>query len=122
MSQKDIEDSLYERFNEQLGAKVNRIECYAEAVGKEMRRQLVCNYISQNNTNISVKYIGSDDINTPVWAISHHSLDAIDYVRDPQLKVHLLIPSFGAGDKKLTRADLYALNAVVDGISAGQPR
>jgi len=121
VNKESVEESMYEHFNTRLGNKIEKISCYSATEGKDlMTYKLACNYISANNVNLGVKYIGGDDIHAPIWAISRLYIDGIDYARNPHLKVQLSIHSFGNADTNLSVADSYFLDALVDGISNNQ--
>ena len=52
MPVKEVEDSMFERFNTRLDMRVEKIFCIAGTVGKEFRPYLSCGYLDVNNNKL----------------------------------------------------------------------
>jgi hypothetical protein len=118
-----IQDSMYVHLNTGLDKRIDKVECYAEAVGEEFRPEFARNYHINNSPRWAVKYIDiQNDVHPPVWAFEPNQVDLIFFDRESPPKLLYQIHSNGIEKEALTRSNEYWMDALADAIVEGQPR
>lgn len=123
IKKQEVEDILSGRLSGELEPSIAKVDCYLQAVGSELRYQLVCNYATSTDHVLGIRNIDfENEVNAPVYAMSPGQIHEIYFERLPTPTLKFFLDSSDGMNSRITRSSMYWLGAIATQISARQPR